>query len=940
MKNYTLPIYQQYRTNINTLRNNKKMSWEEIEFAGKGNDEALQLYLDGVAEFCSCNEIDVDDWKALVEIAKKIEESALDVDYKEKGSMIVGEGQDNDVYVPSSSDSCWQVYKNHLLKQGFKEKTVDEMEKSTLRTLRRLSTNKANEESVKGLVVGNVQSGKTANMAALMSMAADWGWNMFIVLSGTIENLRNQTQTRLLNDLNQDGMALSWHGLPKLSKDCDKAYQAQYLSFQEGSHDRYFTVCLKNSTRLSNLIQWLTADKNKQQQMKILVIDDEADQAGINTKKIVSASEEQERNRINSLIVNLVGGCDPNGNKTAVSYQAMNYIGYTATPYANILNESGRESLYPRNFISTLAVSKEYFGPQQIFGVDGMDYDGMDIVRTITTEELDIIKDIHEGDTTVMPDALKNAICWFLCGSAAMRIWGHNKPVSMLVHTSQKQAHHKFVADIIQDWLRITDNKKIIADCKDLWTEETSRFTFKNFRAQYPDYDREDSEINQYPSFGEIEPIIEVLLKKITNIKLGDEGDFEYHDGVHICIDNCSNNGISEDGMYMRLAYPEKSQMPDVAPAFIVVGGATLSRGLTIEGLISTVFLRSVGQADTLMQMGRWFGYRKGYELLPRIWMTSKTYDQFRFLSSLDQELRDEIYYMDRAGISPSDYGPKVKNTPMYKFIRITAANRMQGAQVTDMDYSGIKNQTILFEEDKDILLQNIEQTDMFIKDLGMPIEVTKLNDKAKNCFVWKDVMFDRIKTYLQSFHFSNRMRVFNDIDSVVEWIEKMTKDGIIENWNIIVAGTSTGEEWVTPYGTIHKVSRTRRKSNSEIDIIDIGVLRGPSDLIADVDQSALDDETKNKLKKYKVSEADYIREKAGLQNVPQLIIYRIDKDSKVKDESENREDLNAPEDIIGICMNIPGVKKGQNGATAVSIRLDKVTNMDEADIKEEANEN
>ena len=940
MKNYTLPIYDQYRTNINTFRNNKKLSWEEIEFAGKQNNQGLKSYLEGVAEFCACNEIEVEDWKALVDMAKKIEESALEVDYKDKGSMIVGEGQDNDVSVPNLSDSCWQVYRNYLLNQGFKEQTINEMEKSTLRTLRRLSTNKANEDAVKGLVVGNVQSGKTANMAALMAMAADWGWNMFIVLSGTIENLRNQTQTRLLTDLSQPGMTLSWHGLPKLSKDCEEAYKAQYLHFQEGSHDRYFTVCLKNSTRLSNLIQWLTADKNKQQQMKILVIDDEADQAGINTKKIVSASEVQERNRINSLIVNLVGGCDPNGNKTSASFQAMNYIGYTATPYANILNESGRESLYPRNFISTLAVSKEYFGPQQIFGVDGMDYDGMDIVRTIAPDEIDLIKEIHEGESSKMPQALKSAICWFLCGVSTMRVWGYKKPISMLVHTSQKQVHHKFISDIIQSWLKNTDVQTILKECEKLWTEETVRFTMKHFRAQYPDYDREDSEINQYPDFASIKAGVELLLNRITNIRLGDEGDLQYHNGIHVCVDNCSNNGISEDGMYMRLAYPEKSQMIDVAPAFIVVGGATLSRGLTIEGLISPVFLRSVGQADNLMQMGRWFGYRKGYELLPRIWMTSKTYEQFRFLSSLDQELRDEIYYMDRAGISPSDYGPKVKNTPMYKFIRITAANRMQGAQITDMDYSGIKNQTILFEDKKEILAKNIEETDLFIKELGQPVELTKLNDKAKNCFVWKDVQFGRIKSYLYKFQFSNRMRVFNDIDSVVEWIEKMTGEGNIENWNIIVAGTSKGDEWITPYGTIHKVTRTRRKSNSEIDVIDIGVLRGPSDLVADVDQSILDDETLKKLKNYKVSEADYIREKAGMQNVPQLIIYRIDKNSSVKDDKEHRENLNASEDIIGICMNIPGMKKGQNGATAVSIRLDCVTNMDETDIKEEANEN
>lgn len=120
----------------------------------------------------------------------------------------------------------------------------------------------------------------------------------------------------------------------------------------------------------------------------------------------------------------------------------MNYIGYTATPYANILNEAGRESLYPRSFITTLAVSKEYFGPQQIFGYSGdsVSFDGLDIVRTIDSDDLYELKSIHDGDDYKTPKTLIDAVCWFMCGVACMRIWNYKKPVSMLIHTSQKNS--------------------------------------------------------------------------------------------------------------------------------------------------------------------------------------------------------------------------------------------------------------------------------------------------------------------------------------------------------------------------------------------------------------------------------------------------------------------------------------------------------------------
>ena len=930
MVNYILPKYDNYRNWIRGAREHD-IQWKDIEYANKENEKELNKFLEMQKETNWWEEINSIGWKEIVNQEKKAEEQTREAEFMEGSSMILDENQDNAVTIPMDNKSAWVLYKNHLLEDGFKKNIVENIEKSSIKILKRLSSNSVNSSPIKGLVIGNVQSGKTSNMAALMAMAADWGWNSFIVLSGTIENLRQQTQTRLLNDLNFTGN-LIWRGIEHPAKKTSLGQRTQDLHFEDDSPERYFTVCLKNPGRLRKLIQWLQSDINKQKQMKILVIDDEADQAGVNTADISKG----ERKTINQLIVNMVSGKNEKCEEINSHYQAMNYIGYTATPYANILSEHGEESLYPRNFISALSVSKEYFGPQQIFGVDSGDYNGMDIVRIIDEDNLERIKDIHDGEVAAVPDSLKNAICWFLCGTASMRLWNYKKPISMLVHSSQKQSHHEYIAKSIQMWLNPNNIEDICKRCKEVWNYETNEFTFENFREQYLDYERADEEINRYPDFIEIEPGIRLLLKKITNIPLGSEYELEYHNGIHICIDNCSKNGVNDEGMYVRLAYPDSKSMPEPAPAFIVIGGATLSRGLTIEGLISTYFLRSVGQADTLMQMGRWFGYRKGYELLPRLWITSKTNDQFKFLSELDQDLRDEIKYMDSMGIKPENYGPKVKNTPKYSFIRIAAKNKMQSAKPTDMDYTGASMQTYLFYGQKEILKYNLNSVETFINSLGEPENRENKNKHAKNNLIWRNIKFEDIYRMLKQYKFVDRLKAFNDIDSMAEWINKVTEEGKLTDWNVIVSGNEKNKfgDWNLKYGHVNIVSRTQKDQNS--DIVNIGVLSNPMDIISDIVLNNKDEESIEKINNCKSKKVRILRNgnMSGLDTTPQLIIYRVYGGSKASDEAENRYDLNLDDDITGLSINIPGGRRGTNYAETVSIHIKNDIFDDEGDLE------
>ncbi len=939
MGNYSSPIYDKPREWV-TLSRSKEWEWEDI-YSIKGKD--IEEFLVDQADINFWPEMSVKEWRDLVDLQKNAEDNIKNIDMLAGIAQIHDEGQDNAIKVPLDPSSSWQLYRNKLLTDGFDANTVDEIERTTRTILRRLNNDTRNVEPVKGLVIGNVQSGKTANMAALMAMAADWGWNMFIVLSGTIDNLRIQTQNRLFSDLNKQGL-LWWRSLEHLSRNVDISQKAQNLHFDETSRERYFTVCLKNSSRLCKLIQWLQADKNKQGQMKILVIDDEADQASINTKNI----ENDEKNKINKLICALVNGKDENENDIDSKYMAMNYIGYTATPYANILNDASLESLYPKNFITTLGVSKEYFGPQQIFGYsgDGIEYEGLDIVRTISEDELKQLKEIHDSENNVAPSSLIDSICWFLCGVSCMRIWEYQKSISMLVHTSQKTAHHSEIANVITDWVINTPKEKIMKRIKTVWDRESTEFTVEKFREKYPDYGRTNEMIKQYPSFDLIAlEINEILLGGVSNIKLDEDGDLTYHRGIHLCIDNCINNGITSDGMHVRLAYPDPKNMPDVAPAFIVIGGATLSRGLTIEGLISSYFLRSVGQADTLMQMGRWFGYRKNYELLPRIWMTVKTKSQFEFLAALDQELRDEIQYMDLNGRRPSDYGVKVKNSPKVSFIRITGKQKMQSATDSTMDYSGASNQTYLFDNDLNVLEDNINLTEEFLQNIGHEWDKGDLNTHSVNTAVWRNVEFELIRDYIAQFKFQDRMSVFNDTKPLLDWVKTNTDSGNLGKWNVIVAGKKNNGNgtWILPNGhIINKVSRSKKNlaHNNDNNIINIGVLREPSDVLADIDIGSIKNiedrlEISDFIKSGIAKSVMAFRDKAGLETTPQLIIYRVDKDSRKNGKTTARADLNSKADLIGLCIYIPGGRIGTSYASTISIKMKNDIFDGDADLED-----
>lgn len=820
----------------------------------------------------------------------------------------------NDYKVSQAPYSSWQMYKRTLRdEKKWTETSIANVEKSAVDVLNKLAIDTRKRGPVKGLVVGNVQSGKTANMTGLMSLAADNGFNCFIILSGIIDKLRSQTANRIITDLASNGAGdHNWTRIDKPSVANVDIRSTSSLDFSSKSKDRFVIVSLKNRARLDALYNWLKNDISKQHQMKILVIDDEADQASINTKDVDS----DERTAINRVIRKII---DDN------NFGAINYIAYTATPFANVLNESGADSLYPRDFIELLEPANNYIGPKQIFGTPDPNYsNGLEgIVHQIPEKDRQIIDKIHEGEHISIPNSMKKSINWFLLTVAAMRTQKFRKPISMLIHTDFKIDSHKVIERGISNYFSYLKDHYLheLSNFESLYESEKEALTRGDFLTVMKDY---EGSVSNYPEWEIVkQELVEIF--KVNNgdyyshIAIEDSGELSYTNGIHICVDNSQAKGAEDE--LLRLVYPEKIEGSQKAPAFIVIGGNTLSRGLTIEGLVSTYFLRKTDQADTLMQMARWFGFRRGYELFPRIWLDQQANARYVFLSEMNEAMREEFASYSSGGVTPIEAAPKIKQSPSYVNVRITARNKMQKARPTEFNFSGMNRQTIIFSEDPKIQMANLVATQKFFNNLEQTTKYKKHSD-AK--IYWENIPTDLVLNFFSDYQTIPNDKRVESMDNLISWIKK--NKTLLSDWNVIYSGkgklrpVASGELNVNGQA-LESVKRSQ-KNKTLPGIINIGALRSPSDLIADIPA----DKIPTGFSANKINEVMALRKKIGVYDRPQLVIYKIDGKSKAPVNSKTREDLNLENDLIGLNIMIPASNNNNNKSMVgyVAVEIDK----------------
>lgn len=666
----------------------------------------------------------------------------------------------------------------------------------------------------RGLVVGYVQSGKTANFTHLISKAASIGYRFVIVLAGMTDTLRMQTQFRLEkelignNSLGIDGLkTIKWlpgeekfqslTGLPNrnnLRDNGDFFIPANNFSDRFANNNDVTIAVIKKLARnttdrfgsiIGNLINWIENryDKDPNKMPPVLIIDDEADQASID-----STDEEADPTVINHAIRKLIS-----------LFPKSVYVGYTATPFANVFISPKNEylnldDLYPKDFIYSLPLPENYFGSNIFFDVRNKKNE-LAFIEYLEDEEKKIIND-EDQDITLN---LKNAILDFIFSILIRKHRGNDNYCGMMIHTDHRNNFHNTVFSKVIEFvnsLNITNS------------------LFENFN-KYIDNSKSigrllglnnDFPIYSYETFtSEVIFILDKLKNKtndrFTNIRIinSREDKLDY---------------LNEDLQYL-----------------ICIGGNIMSRGVTIEGLTITYYLRDTLKYDTLLQMGRWFGYRKGYEDLLRIYTTKRIAENFEFVMGVEDDLRNEINRYIEEGLKPLDFAPKVR-----AHMRMQPTAKM-GNSILTKSYSQQAVQTIYFDRSKEILEYNY--------NLGIEL-IQRNKEKIKTIdehskFIIEDIKINELTDFIKDYNYT-KYNSFS-VEDILKYINIRINVVEITNFNVLISSLKNKKEQSIPTVieniSINPMRRNKRKSKGDLyiseNIVNLGVISDTSDIkIAD----------------------------------------------------------------------------------------------------------
>lgn len=781
---------------------------------------------------------------------------------------------------PAANDVFWPRLHNYLLEtKRWPGEVVRSVDDASTRILSLLHPPWREQFSTRGLVLGYVQSGKTANFTAVAAKGADVGFKLFIVLSGLHNGLRSQTQQRLEQELVELNPG-HWHHLTTVEKDFEPQGNATAFLAELGQQ-RVLCVMKKNAHRLRLLLDWLrTAQPDVLARCPTLVIDDEADQASVDTSKT------EDPSIINGLILDIL----------RVLPRAA-YVAYTATPFANILSDtSSQENLYPRHFIVDLPRPDGYFGAERIFGTgyvddDGEVDDGLDCLRVIPAAEVEHLKPARRDDRATFQPALtqslSKALLWFWLSAAARLARGQrNQHMSMLIHTTLYTDVHERFEDLLtreRDRIAGLYGSRLRSDAAVLWKRETRKISAEMMGEQPVSF----------------EQVWEKLPEALAS--------------TQIIIDNARSEN--------RLSFPD-----DRGSIQIVVGGNTLSRGLTIEGLMVSYFIRASALYDTLLQMGRWFGYRRGYADLPRIWMTEDLQDAFQHLARVELEIREDIARYELENLTPTEFAPFIQT---HSTLAVTSPLKMQYAVTCKMSFSGAVKQTTYFHHlDADWLRNNIQAAGALLKASAGRVGVERVWGRHR---LYRDLPAELILAFLASYRVDERHADLQP-DQLRGYIEEQIKKGSLKRWNVGVISQlrATAGTWdgLLPGG--ESVNLINRARFGTAEPANLKAILNPTDRVMDfgLDKATTTSPSGDE------SFARWAARIRGAQTVdpatgrgtPLLLLYPISGDSKPRSESGQRRPLKAVEHVVGMALLFPATRNltPQSYVTADLSRLDE----------------
>jgi hypothetical protein len=742
----------------------------------------------------------------------------------------------------------------------------------------------------RGLVLGDVQSGKTANYTAICNKAADTGYKVIIVLAGMMENLRKQTQERLDKEfagrLSKDLLKLKgnkevrniFDGVGKI--DATKrisAFTSVLYDFNStilNSNDltlRNITepalfVVKKNKSVLKNLESWLisnNADNNGKIDLPLLLIDDEADNASVNTKK-----EDQDPTAINSAIRSILN-----------RFYRASYLGITATPFANIFidpetaSEMVGDDLFPRDFIYVLSPPSNYIGSDSIFG-DQSKYD--DCLERIETDEIENFFPLkHKKDLEVddLPDSLCEALGYFLLANAIRDVRGdYTEHRSMLINVS-----------------RFTDVQVRIKEQIVTWLSQVQ------------------SDIRNYSALSEAEAMqirsLRFLRQLWDKYRLESKAECSWisiqQKYLHKAVAPIEARAVNQKTGASSLDYYSHKEK---GFRVIAIGGLSLSRGLTLEGLCVSYFYRNSQMYDTLLQMGRWFGYRPNYDDLIKIWMSEDAIDWYGFITAASNELKREISLMNRHNLTPKDFGLKVRQDP--NSLIVTAKNKMRTATAVSrpIQVTGKLLETPRLKSKSDVLEANERAFRLFVVNLDSIGERVGIE---QNGIMWKGVHKDLVVELLRSFdthpwHLSFQSR------ALAEFIES---NNALNEWDVFLPnGSSENDFYLDGANEKIIIKRERRKvteTDGMIKIMGTKVRVGSGG----VAKAGL---TKEQIKKI---DQDFKKANPGKRSVPDSAYLIEDRNPLlmlhvIESDTDNKPNPKIPDTIFALGIGLPG--KGQ----------------------------
>ncbi|HIE74491.1 MAG TPA: hypothetical protein EYQ06_09555 [Flavobacteriales bacterium] len=751
-----------------------------------------------------------EEYRISIEDKKKLIEFALvDNGMSETEHVYIRGGgfyrDDNEVLLDKKNWSYYHKHRDFISDKIYKGKPqiVESIDFETDQIIKKIPNPTTNNEFLsKGLVVGYVQSGKTANFTHLISKAASIGYKFIIILGGMTNTLRVQTQYRVDRELTGNDQ----YNDSRVSFVQWGRNENQYRSLTQakiGNDSGDFFAPVENFTKrfsstndvtlaiikklartgseykafgsvIGALINWVENRSDKDSPMPpLMIIDDEADQASVDSNEI----DDGDPTTINHAIRYLMS-----------LFTQVSYVGYTATPFANIFIDTssiykGLPDLYPDDFIYSLPEPKGYFGAKQFFNSESL------YIATVPDLEKD---DINRAKSEITSSVIC-ALWDFIFSVIVRRFRGDKNNCGFMLHTDHRITYHEVVFDKVEAYLlhvktAIESND---VNMRDFIFLEWKRFEDKaknisdleNYNYAFPIVDKDSL-------FQKSLSVLEELKVRVLN---GDHDNLDYH-----------NEDLS---------------------VLLCIGGTLMSRGVTIEGLTVSYYLRESPRYDTLLQMGRWFGYRSGYEDLVRVYTTETILEYFEYIMTVEGDLRSEISRYQKERLTPREFSPRVK-----AHMKMLPTAKMGGAS-KQKSYSQQTVQTIYFSREISILKNNHRVA----TDMINGVHQNSIRSDQGN-YDFYDLPINKLVMFIDKF----RDSLSFDKADLLRYLDIRINSGEIQKFNLKISGLKQKREgsFSEEYGKdiyINPVKRNARAGtgwkNINQKIVNIGVISDSNDI-------------------------------------------------------------------------------------------------------------